>query len=287
MDFTWITNDVGDITNIAVTSPITGGGSSGSVTIGVSAASTSAAGVVQLSDSTSTTSSVLASTPTATKSAYDLADTANTAAGAAQTTANAAIPKSTVTTAGDVIYATGSAAVTRLGIGSAGQVLTVAAGVPTWAAAGGGSLTLISTTNITATTTQTVSSIPTTYKHLFVYIENFYNTTGQIAWVRCNSDSTASAHRFFRISSSASTIANDNAATKIEWGTNGFQQNAAITIYNYGSAFYKPIQVTSAGADQSAFTAGEYKSASTVTSLFFDYAGTATAQGTIKVYGVN
>jgi hypothetical protein len=119
MDFTWITNDVGDITAVNVTAPITGGGSSGAVTIGVSAASTSASGVVQLSDSTSTTSSVLASTPTATKSAYDLAA--------------AAVPKSTVTTNGDVIYATGSAAVTRLGIGSTGQVLTVAAGVPSWA----------------------------------------------------------------------------------------------------------------------------------------------------------
>jgi hypothetical protein len=134
MDFTWITNDVGDITAVNVTAPITGGGTSGAVTIGVSAASTAAAGVVQLSDSTSTTSSVLASTPTATKSAYDLADTANTAAGAAQTTANAAIPKSTVTTAGDVIYATGSAAVTRLGIGTANQVLAVNSGAtaPEW-----------------------------------------------------------------------------------------------------------------------------------------------------------
>ena len=120
LDFTWITNDVGDITNIAVTSPITGGGSSGSVTIGVSAATTSASGVVQLSDSTSTTSSVLASTSTATKSAYDLAA--------------AAVPKSTVTTAGDVIYATGSSAVTRLGIGTANQVLAVNAGAtaPEW-----------------------------------------------------------------------------------------------------------------------------------------------------------
>jgi hypothetical protein len=128
MDFAWITNDVGDITAVNVTSPITGGGSSGAVTLGVSAASTAAAGVVQLSDSTSTTSSVLASTPTATKSAYDLADTANT-------TATAAIPKSTVTTAGDVIYATGSAAVTRLGIGTAGQVLQVNSGAtaPEWA----------------------------------------------------------------------------------------------------------------------------------------------------------
>jgi hypothetical protein len=127
MDFTWITNDIGDITAVNVTAPITGGGTSGAVTIGVSAASTAAAGVVQLSDSTSTTSSVLASTPTATKSAYDLAA--------------AAIPKSTVTTAGDVIYATGSGTVTRLGIGTTGQVLTVNGGgtAPSWATPSSGS----------------------------------------------------------------------------------------------------------------------------------------------------
>ena len=137
MDFTWITNDVGDITAVNVTAPITGGGTSGAVTIGVDAATTSAAGVVQLSDSTSTTSSVLASTPTATKSAYDLANTANT-------TATAAIPKSTVTTAGDVIYATGSSAVTRLGIGTAGQVLTVNGGgtAPAWATPASGGTNL-------------------------------------------------------------------------------------------------------------------------------------------------
>jgi hypothetical protein len=76
MDFTWITNDVGDITAVTVTAPITGGGTSGSVGIAISAATTSASGAVQLSDSTSTTSSVLASTPTATKAAYDLAASA-------------------------------------------------------------------------------------------------------------------------------------------------------------------------------------------------------------------
>lgn len=37
MDFTWVTDAAGDITNVSVTSPITGGGSSGSVTIGYDA----------------------------------------------------------------------------------------------------------------------------------------------------------------------------------------------------------------------------------------------------------
>jgi len=148
MDFTWITNDVGDITAVNVTSPITGGGSSGAVTIGVNAASTSASGVVQLSDSTSTTSSVLASTPTATKSAYDLAA--------------AAVPKSTVTTAGDVIYATGSGAVTRLGIGTAGQVLAVNSGAtaPEWKTpTGGGKVLQV----VNATYTGAVGSSSSTY----------------------------------------------------------------------------------------------------------------------------
>jgi hypothetical protein len=78
MDFTWVTNDVGDITAVTASSPLTGGGTSGAITVGIQDATTSVKGAVQLSDSTSTTSSILAATPTAVKSAYDLATTANT-----------------------------------------------------------------------------------------------------------------------------------------------------------------------------------------------------------------
>ena len=61
---------------VAVNAPLTNVGTSSSANLSVSAASTSASGVVQLSDSVSTTSSVLAATPTAVKSAYDLANAA-------------------------------------------------------------------------------------------------------------------------------------------------------------------------------------------------------------------
>lgn len=77
MDFVWIANDQGDITGITATSPLTGGGTSGAITVGIQDASTSQKGSVQLSDSTSTTSSVLAATPTAVKAAYDLAAAAS------------------------------------------------------------------------------------------------------------------------------------------------------------------------------------------------------------------
>jgi len=73
MDFTWITNDIGDITAVTASSPLTGGGTSGAITVGIQDASTSQKGAVQLSDSTSTTSSTVAATSTAVKSAYDLA----------------------------------------------------------------------------------------------------------------------------------------------------------------------------------------------------------------------
>lgn len=73
MDFTWIANDQGDITGVTASSPLTGGGTSGAITVGIQDASTSQKGAVQLSDSTSTTSSAVAATSTAVKSAYDLA----------------------------------------------------------------------------------------------------------------------------------------------------------------------------------------------------------------------
>ena len=122
MDFTWVSPNPGDITSITATTPLTGGGTSGDVTIGIQAGSTTQSGAVQLTDSTSSTSTTTAATPNAVKTAYDLAA--------------AAIAKSTVTTAGDIIYRNATVP-TRLGIGTAGQVLKVNSGAtaPEWATA--------------------------------------------------------------------------------------------------------------------------------------------------------
>lgn len=60
--------------SISTTAPLTGGGDlSANRTLAVSAGSTSAAGVLQLTDSTSSTSTTTAATPNAVKTAYDLA----------------------------------------------------------------------------------------------------------------------------------------------------------------------------------------------------------------------
>jgi len=74
--------------------------------------------VAGLTDATNVTSSSVAASATAVKSAYDVAA--------------AAIPKNIVTASGDMIYATGSSAVTRLAKGSNGQILALSAGIPAW-----------------------------------------------------------------------------------------------------------------------------------------------------------
>lgn len=123
MDFVWINNDQGDITGVTATSPLTGGGTSGAITVGIQAASTTQSGAVQLTDSTSSTSTSTAATPNSVKSAYDLANTANTTANTANSTANAAIPKSTVTAKGSIVTATASSTPAQLAVGNNGETL--------------------------------------------------------------------------------------------------------------------------------------------------------------------
>jgi len=149
MDFTWIANDQGDITGITATSPLTGGGTSGAITVGIQASSTSQSGAVQLTDSTSSTSTTTAATPNSVKSAYDLA--------------NGAVAKSIVDAKGDLIAATAADTVARLAVGTNNQVLTADSTAATgmkWATpAGGGKVLQV----VSASTVTPVSNSTTTY----------------------------------------------------------------------------------------------------------------------------
>jgi phage-related tail fiber protein len=97
MDFAWVTNDVGDITAITASSPLTGGGTSGDVTVGILDATTSNKGAVQLSTSTSSTSTSLAATASAVKAAFDLANEGGPAFRAYRATSNQSFSQSTWT----------------------------------------------------------------------------------------------------------------------------------------------------------------------------------------------
>lgn len=282
MDFVWIANDQGDITGVTATSPLTGGGTSGAITVGIQDATTSVKGAVQLSDSTSTTSSVLASTPTATKSAYDLAA--------------AAVPKSTVTTAGDVIYATGSSAVTRLGIGTAGQVLTVNGGAtaPSWATPTSGGMTLLSTTTLTSTAT-TISSISQSYTDLYFVITNAYLSIDEYIKLQFNGDTTAGNHLSTgtRLRSTGASSVIDGTTELSTSGPDNQAKPNLITgiIRNYTSSTYHYCQTNASlfcDALNFALSVGQisYFGTSAITSLkFYATAGTFSA-GTVYLYGV-
>lgn len=161
MDFVWIANDQGDITGVTATSPLTGGGTSGEITVGIQAASTSQSGAVQLTDSTSSTSITTAATPNSVKSTYDLA--------------NAAIPKSTATAKGNVFTATASSTPAVLAVGTNGQILTADS-----TAATGLKWTTISTspTAVGVSLTAASQSVPNASTLTVAWNQEFFDTDG-------------------------------------------------------------------------------------------------------------
>ena len=64
-----------------------------------------------------------------------------------------------MTTTGDTIYSSSGSTPARLGIGSTGQVLTVAGGVPTWSAPGGGKIVQVINTAYSTATSGTTSYV--------------------------------------------------------------------------------------------------------------------------------
>lgn len=85
-----------------------------------------------------------------------------------------------LTTTGDTYYASAAGTPARLGIGTTSQVLTVAAGVPSWAtpATPASGLTLITSTDFSAVTTASVNSCFSATYSRYRVIVNFNSTGG-------------------------------------------------------------------------------------------------------------
>ena len=102
------------------------------------------------------------------------------------------------TTTGALAYRSATANVnTALPIGTNGQILTVAAGVPSWAApASGGGMTLINSggTSLTGASVS-IGSIPATYYDLQLVIRGYRPASdGAVCQIRLNNDSTANRY---------------------------------------------------------------------------------------------
>lgn len=140
-----------------------------------------------------------------------------------------------LTTTGDVIYASAASTPARLGIGSTGNVLTVAGGVPTWAApAGGGGMTLLSTTSLSGSTVS-LTTISSSYNNLQLIIVGA-TATGNFTYdIRPNA--TTGNFRGLRINTT--TLAQTNNATLAANTTSAAAANTSnaycITIYDYAN----------------------------------------------------
>jgi len=137
-------NFAADINQVDASAPLTGGGTSGTVTVGIQDATTSQKGAVQLEDSTASTSTTKAATPNSVKSAYDLAD--------------GAIAKSLVDAKGDLLAASADNTLSRLAVGANDTVLTADSSTSTglkWAAASSSPLIAYTEALLSQSTTST------------------------------------------------------------------------------------------------------------------------------------
>ena len=204
------------------------------------------------------------------------------------------------TTLGDLAYRSSTANVkTRLGLGTAGQILQVNSGAtaPEWVTpAGGGGITLLSTTTLSGTST-TISSINQTYQSLYVLITGVTNSTND-ADFRClpnNVNNLVSMGGFDQGSIFGGIYASliTLTGTNVEYKRSDANNVWTIRFDNYASTTdMKPFIANSSFIEPSysdtraVFLAGTFRSNTAISSLVFNVEGETFSSGTVKIYGV-
>jgi len=196
-----------------------------------------------------------------------------------------------MTTTGDTIYSSSGSTPARLGIGSSGQVLTVSGGVPTWASpAGGGGMTLLSTTTLSGTSTA-ISSISGSYTNLLVLVYGITGSTG--GELRLNGATTGvyATKTFTEAGNFYSGVVNNGMTRWNEGGAVSGNISVALLINNYASTASTKV-VKNTGGFMNSTTGysfnqyGFYNSTSAITSLTVTSDGASFTAGTVLIYGV-
>ena len=229
---------------------------------------------------------------------------------AIQTQLDAKTAKSTLTTTGDIYYASAANTPARLAIGSTSNVLTVAGGIPSWAApAAGGGMTLINSgnTSLVGVQTLTISSISGSYKHLYIVGMGIRTTNsyGGNIQLRVNGD-TGGNYRSSRSQVVDNTIGGEASVNSVttSWFVSETNQSSSfsqlvffeISIPLYSDTVHTKNAVTFSNSNQGGNlfqnqVGCAYNSTSAISSLTFftNNSGTGNFAGdsAVYVYGVN
>jgi hypothetical protein len=249
-------------------------------------------------------------TPDDTALVKDGASAIRTLGSSVDTTTKALNPS---TTLGDIEYRSSSANTnTRLGIGTTGQVLTVSGGVPAWATASAGGITLITETVASANTSIVFSSISQNYKQLLLVWSGIYHTTTDSDFVlRFNNASTSSYGEGY-ITGIATVTSGQGTGTSVgaaaSWPTFGSVTSSAnlnggskgfLLIDNYTSTtklkpyeFAGSYRESAVGRNYAYQGSGTFDSTSAITSLDIvrtvgTGAMTNVTNTTIRLYGLS
>jgi len=292
----------GDIEGVTAGTNLSGGGSSGTVTINLADASTSAKGAASFSSDNFAASSGAITIKDLGVATAEIQDNAITLA------------KMAGGTDGNIISYDASGNPVAVATGSAGQVLTSAgAGAPpTFAAAGGGAWNLISTTTISSDSDVTVSGMDSTYKNYAMILTNIHPATNNVTLngQAIISGSAYTTSNYYSINEHSRTgnagCEYDNQEGQSEWSLNHSGQNMGnanhdnmnmiIIIPNpSNTTFEKIIDVKSNynhNAVSNMFSRSYGISAiQTITSAFtgikFFFSSGNMDSGTIKLYGIS
>jgi hypothetical protein len=236
-------------------------------------------------------------TPADTDLVKDGASAIRTLGNGVDTTVKALNPE---TTLGDISYRSSTSNTkTRLAIGTSGQVLTVSSGVPAWTTLASGGMTLINSggTALSGSSTS-VSSIPSSYKNLHIYVINFQqDDTNRSISLRFNSVTSSSyGYSLFRWSSGGTATTSGGNTTSISI----HQLNDDVNNGNFAYIFIPDYANTNTRKMTNSFSYGKtstnwyiesnvgvrHDSNDAISSLQFITPGIFTG-GTVYVYGAN